>query len=133
MNGVAAVREYLAGVAGVTALVGDRVYRKVPRGAVLPYVRVIRNDINHNPTLDGTAGHMKFEEIDVDSVGPTAAVADAVDAAVRDALQDWSGTAAGVTVDAVIIEGGPESTEPPANGEDSGVSLISQAYLIQWH
>ena len=133
MSATAAVREYLATVAGVTALVGDRVYRKVPKGTALPYIRIIRNDIDHNPTLDGTAGHMKSEEIDVDSAGQPAAVADAVDDAVRTALQDWAGAAAGITVDAVIIEGGPESTEPPANGEDNGVSLVSQAYLVQWH
>jgi hypothetical protein len=96
MSAVAAVREYLAGVAGVAALVDDRVFRRVPRGAAFPHIRIIRSDADYHPTLDGTANRLVNEMIEVDSLGVTAAHAVAVDTAVREALADWSGTAAGV-------------------------------------
>jgi hypothetical protein len=132
VSAVAAVREYLAGVAGINALVGDRVYQRVPRGAAYPHVRIIRTDIDYHPTLDGTANRLVNEMIEVDSLGVTAATAVAVDVAVRTALADWSGTAAGVVVEAVIIEGGAEDVIPPDHGDDIVTTMITQSYLVQW-
>ena len=133
MSGVAAARELLAADAGVIALVADRVFHKVPRKASLPYVKLTRSDIDWHPTLDGTTNRLAQETIDVDSVAVTAAQAIALDKAVRTALQDASEvTFSGITIAAVVIEGGAEDVTPPDNGDELQVSVISQSYIIQW-
>ena len=133
MSGVAGARGLLAADAGVSALVGTRVFRKVKRNATLPYVLLTRSDVDWRPTIDGTANRLVNETIDVDSVAVTAEQAVAIDKAVREALQDANEvTFDGITIAAVVIEGGAEDVTPPDNGDDVAVSIISQSYLVQW-
>ncbi len=122
------LRTLLLADAGVAALVSDDggerrgVYvDDVPQGAELDYVLVTTLDEHHNNVLAGGSGAgpgaLFTADMDVDCLSTTAAAAKTLAAAVLAVLEDHTGAAGDVTVEAVIFEARRSDVEKPTSGE----------------
>lgn len=114
----------LLNVAGVTALVGTRIYPVViPKSAGSPVAYVVYMVVSNapRPTIDGGGGYKGYvARIQVTAAAATHSQLKAVVQAVRDALHLQRGTIAGVNVTSVALVGeGPEDY-------DSGEKLFVQ-------
>lgn len=96
-----AINARLLAFSGVTALLDARVYPELaPQKATLPYVVYTRIDTEHLMTKDNAAG-LANARIQINSVAATYLKAKQLAEQVRLALQGWSGTGNGVTVNVV--------------------------------
>ncbi len=88
----------LEGFAGLTALIDTRLYRiKTPQNPTLPYVRFqkITNPREKAMVQSPGLGHARFQ---LDVYGAKEEDVRAVEYQLRLALEDWSGTAAGMVI-----------------------------------
>jgi hypothetical protein len=100
----AALPGLLTGDGAVAALVGTRVYaNRLPQGVVPPAVRYQRISTPRLRTLAGAGGYAT-PRFQVDCYGTTHVQAVALAAAVRAALEDYAGTANGVTIDFIAAD-----------------------------
>ncbi|API58863.1 hypothetical protein BSL82_05680 [Tardibacter chloracetimidivorans] len=102
-----AIFQRLSGYAGLSALVGSRIYpSRAADGAGTPYV--VHSEaapIDQVPDLDGV-GDLVEVRVQVDAWAETAITARQVGDQVRAALDDFTGTVGGVAIAHVTIAGG---------------------------
>lgn len=102
-----AVYARLANFAGLTALVGDRIYPiRAPQNVTLPYVVYAEQaPIDESPNLEDSGG-LLTSRVQVDAWGTTAKQAAQVGDQARKALRDFSGTVGGIAVQNIRADGG---------------------------
>jgi len=119
------IRTYLVGVAGLTALVGSRIYPVfASSAATFPYIvysKITADHINHMTAAAGLSSHLyQFDIFDSSYDG-----ADAVREQVRLAIDGRRGAmgASGVRWSGIANE--REDHSDPQDGSDGGVHRIS--------
>ena len=128
-----AIYARLQAVAGVTALVGTRVYPlRLPQGPTYPAIRYQKIDAprTHLMTWDPGEVHARVQ---VDSYAKTYDGAQALAAQVRGALSRWGGAAGGVTVEHVFLDDERDIDEPePLHDGESGIYRVMQDYIVHY-
>lgn len=116
----------LAAEATITAICSTRVYvGKAPQTAAFPHVIITQMGSDENATLDGASGQLRFLNFDIDCKAKTSVQAEALGNAVRVYLDDYSGTAGSYTIGAVILNDESDDYEPPQDGSDVGVHVVT--------
>lgn len=119
----------LSGFAGLTALVGTRVFPlKLPPGTALPAVSFQLIDAQRD-RLSGQDGADRGAQFQFDSWAGTYEAAKAVAVQVVAALDRWSGTVAGVVVTASFIDDERDTFEEQVQ---EGIPRILTEATI-WH
>lgn len=113
----AAVRALLVGAPAVATLVGQRIYPyALPQGATYPAIRYQRISTDRTYSIQARSDRAQVR-MQVDCYAEALTDALALAAAVRDAIDVYSGTSAGVAVRSVTAageSGGYESDPLPA-------------------
>lgn len=126
---------YLAGKAGVTAIVGTspvRIYPVVrPQGGDMPALTYARMSGGHDHNLQGSSG-TAIPTFELDCFGDTYAQADALAEAIRQVMQGFSGTMGSVAVKSVILDDESDGYDPPEDDSDRGAFYISLKYRIRY-
>jgi hypothetical protein len=124
----------LSGEATITSICGTRVYvTKAPQKAILPHVIITQMSSEENITLDGGSGQLRFLNFDIDCKSKTSVQAEQLANAVRTFLDDYSGTAGSYTIGAVIMNDESDDYEPPTDGSDIGVHVVTLDLDIQYN
>jgi hypothetical protein len=110
------LRAILAAESTISAIVGSKVFdEKVDVEDSPPYVR-----FEHSAEVDETLGGDRSADFNLECVQTTAPLRNTLTKAVRDFIQDYSGAADDVTIDAVLIVDEDNDYEEPQHGSDSG-------------
>lgn len=123
----AALIAALTGAAGVSAVLGSRVFIRGGRqGVVYPYATIQRISTQGEAHLDGPSNldHPRFQ---IDCWGTTAVSASDAAEAVRVAIDGVASTGAGLTFNATF-----QDQRGPAPDEETHNYSVSQDYFI-WH
>ena len=118
----------------ITSIVKDRVFiTRVPQGVDTDLQHIVITQISseENKSLDGTS-ELRFLDFDVDCKATTSDKADALAAAVRGFLKDYTGPAGDQTIKAVLFEAEQDDFEPPADGSDKGLYVTTLDFQIQY-
>jgi len=130
-----AIYSYLAGVAGVTALTGTRIYPvQAPQSATLPYVVFHRISERRFPHLTASSGMVRTR-VQVDVLAETMLSATAVGEQLRLALDGWRNTTMGddsLNVLSVNLEDVNTARLEPTEGSNPGTYLASIDYSFLW-
>ena len=112
--------------ATVTAIVGSAgVYiTKAPQGTKLPFVVIDQSDTEEFNSLDGT-GRLRRMGFALDCIASTSVGAETLADAVREYIDDYTGTAGTFTIKAVILNGEAQGYDPPNDGSDVGWHIIT--------
>lgn len=128
-----AITARLKAHAGTKALVGSRVYPlRLPQGPTYPAVRyqVIGSPRVH--AMGADTGQVNAR-VQVDSYALTYAGAQALAEQVRLALSRWEGTAGGVVVDHLFLDGDRDMDEPTlVHGGEQGIYRVMQDYIAHY-
>ena len=120
--------------ATITAICGTRVYvTKAPQKAVFPYVIITQMSSEENASLDGATGKLRFITFDIDCKSKTSVQAESLGNAVRTFIQDYTGAAGNFTIGAVIMNDESDSYEPPEDGSDVGVHVVTLDLDVQFN
>jgi len=120
--------------ATITAICGTRVYvTKAPQKAVFPYVIITQMSSEENASLDGATGKLRFITFDIDCKSKTSVQAESLGNAVRTFIQDYTGAAGNFTIGAVIMNNESDSYEPPDDGSDVGVHVVTLDLDVQFN
>jgi len=120
--------------ATITAICGTRVYvTKAPQKAVFPYVIITQMSSQENASLDGASGKLRFITFDIDCKSKTSVQAESLGNAVRTFIQDYTGAAGNFTIGAVIMNDESDSYEPPDDGSDVGVHVVTLDLDVQFN
>jgi hypothetical protein len=114
MSGTApeALTARLEAYAGLTALVGTRIYPlTLPQNATLPALTYQRIPGERVRSVSGATGMMRAR-FEVHVWDESVSGAQAVGIQVQDALEGWSGVASTVTVKLIRIDDGRDTYEP---------------------
>ena len=118
----------------ITAICSTRVYvSKAPEKALLPYVIITQMSSEENPSLDGASGKLRFITFDIDCKSKTSVQAESLGNAVRTFIQDYTGSAGNYTIGAVIMNDESDSYEPPEDGSDVGVHVVTLDLDVQFN
>ena len=118
----------------ITAICSTRVYvSKAPEKALLPYVIITQMSSEENPSLDGASGKLRFITFDIDCKSKTSVQAESLGNAVRTFIQDYTGAAGNYTIGAVIMNDESDSYEPPQDGSDVGVHVVTLDLDVQFN
>ena len=118
----------------ITAICSTRVYvSKAPEKASLPYVIITQMSSEENPSLDGASGKLRFITFDIDCKSKTSVQAESLGNAVRTFIQDYTGAAGNYTIGAVIMNDESDSYEPPQDGSDVGVHVVTLDLDVQFN
>lgn len=118
----------------ITAICSTRVYvSKAPEKALLPYVIITQMSSEENPSLDGASGKLRFITFDIDCKSKTSVQAESLGNAVRTFIQDYTGAAGNFTIGAVIMNDESDSYEPPQDGSDVGVHVVTLDLDVQFN
>lgn len=118
----------------ITAICSTRVYVvKAPEKALLPYIIITQMGSNENPSIDGASGQLRFLTFDIDCKAKTSVQAESLGNAVRTFLDDYSGTAGIYTIGAVLMNDESDGYEPPSDGSDIGVHVVTLDCEIQFN
>jgi hypothetical protein len=124
----------LSGESTVTAICSTRIYvGKAPQKALLPHVIITQMGSEENGSIDGASGQLRFLTFDVDCKSKTSVQAEQLANAVRAFLDDYSGTAGDYTIGAVIMNDESDDYEPPADGSDVGVHVVTLDLDVQFN
>ena len=88
---------------------------------------------NENPSIDGASGQLRFLTFDIDCKAKTSVQAESLGNAVRTFLDDYSGTAGIYTIGAVLMNDESDGYEPPSDGSDIGVHVVTLDCEIQFN
>lgn len=131
---ITGIRTLLAAQSSVTNVVATRIYvNKAPQKAALPYVILTQLDSEEYKSLDATTGTLRRITLDIDCKAQTFLESETLGNAVRTLLDDYSGTAGSYTVGAVLMNAETHSYEPPADGSDNGVHVVTLDLDIQFN
>ena len=86
-----------------------------------------------NTTLDGASGALRFLNFDIDCKARTSLASESLGNAVRTFIDDYSGTAGSYTIGAVIVNDESDDYEPPTDGSDIGVFVVTLDVDIQYN
>lgn len=118
----------------ITAICSTRVYvSKAPEKALLPYVIITQMSSEENPSIDGASGKLRFITFDIDCKSKTSVQAESLGNAVRTFIQDYTGAAGNYTIGAVIMNDESDSYEPPQDGSDVGVHVVTLDLDVQFN
>ena len=118
----------------ITAICSTRVYvSKAPEKALLPYIIITQMSSEENPSLDGASGKLRFITFDIDCKSKTSVQAESLGNAVRTFIQDYTGAAGNYTIGAVIMNDESDSYEPPQDGSDVGVHVVTLDLDVQFN
>lgn len=124
----------LSGEATITAICSTRVYvQKAPQNAIFPHIIITQMSTDENVSLDGGSGSLRFINYDIDCKARTSVQAESLGNAVRTFLDDYSGTAGSFTIGAVIMNDESDDYEPPQDGSDIGVFIVTLDLDIQYN
>ena len=119
----------------ITSIVGDGTYtNRLPQEADkdADHIIITQMSSEEHKSLDGTS-ELRFIDFDIDCKSPrTSARAGELAAAVRGFLKDYIGAAGDQTIKAVLFNGESDSFEPPADGSDEGLNVVTLDFNIQY-
>ena len=123
----------LSAEATITAIASTRIYvGKAPQKALFPHVIITQMGSEENGTVDGGSGATRFLTFDIDCKAKTSVQAESLGNAVRTYLDDYSGAAGSFTIGAVIMNDESDDYEPPQDGSDIGVHVVTLDVDIQY-
>ena len=123
----------LAGESTINTYVSSRVYANhAPEKAAFPYIIVTQLDSEEYKSFDDT-GDLRSLTFDIDCKAERALTAAAVADAVRAYIQDYSGTAGDYTIGAVLLNSETHSYEPPQDGSERGVHVVTLDLDVQYN
>ena len=118
--------------AGVSALVGFRVYPvALPQNAPRPAITYQRMPSGHDQTLTKASG-TSLGVFRIRSFGDKYSEADQVAEAVRQALQAFSGTVDGTTINAVVLTNDFDEFFQPQDASDQGVFCVTFDFHVRY-
>lgn len=118
----------------ITAICSTRIYiGKAPQTASFPHVIITQMGTNENVSLDGASGKLRFITFDIDCKSKTSVQAESLGNAVRTFIQDYTGSAGNFTIGAVIMNDESDSYEPPDDGSDVGVHVVTLDLDVQFN
>lgn len=124
----------LSAEATVTAICSTRIYvNRAPQNAAFPYVIITQMGSDENTTMDGVSGQLRFLDFDIDCKAKSSVVAESLGNAVRVFLDDYTGTAGSYTIGAVLMNDESDDYEPPQDGSDVGVFVVTLDLTIQFN
>ena len=124
----------LAGEATVNAICRSRIYvSKAPQKATFPHLVITQMSSEENGTIDGGSGQLRFLNFDIDCRAQTSVKAEELGNAVRTFLDDYSGAAGSYTIGAVIMNDESDDYEPPQDGSDVGVHVVTLDLDVQFN
>jgi hypothetical protein len=117
----------------ITAISGTRVYvQRAPQNAAFPHIIITQMSSEENTTLDGGSGQLRFVDFDIDCKAKSSVTAESLGNAVRTYIDDYSGTAGSYTIGAVLINDESDDYEPPQDGSDVGVFVVTLDLTIHY-
>lgn len=124
----------LSSEATITAISGTRVYvQRAPQNAAFPHIIITQMSSDENGTLDGGSGQLRFLDFDIDCKAKSSVTAESLGNAVRTYIDDYSGTAGTFTIGAVIVNDESDDYEPPQDGSDVGVFVVTLDLTIHYN
>jgi len=128
------LRTLLLAQSSITNVVGAAgVYsQRAPQNASPPFIVLHKMSTEENKTLTGVTGSTRFMDFDIDCKATRYGSAQDLAIIVRDFIKDYTGTAGGETVSAVLLNGEAEDYEPPSDGSDIGLHVVTVDASIQW-
>jgi hypothetical protein len=118
----------------ITAISGTRVYvQRAPQNAAFPHIIITQMSSEENTTLDGGSGQLRFLDFDIDCKAKSSVTAESLGNAVRIYIDDYSGTAGSYTIGAVLINDESDDYEPPQDGSDVGVFVVTLDLTIHYN
>jgi hypothetical protein len=118
----------------ITAISGTRVYvQRAPQNAAFPHIIITQMSSEENTTLDGGSGQLRFVDFDIDCKAKSSVTAESLGNAVRTYIDDYSGTAGSYTIGAVLINDESDDYEPPQDGSDVGVFVVTLDLTIHYN
>lgn len=127
-----AIYQRLAGHAPLAALVGTKIYpSRAPDEAALPYVTHMDMAALDQARDLGGAGGLAQARVQVDAWAATATEAKRIGDAVQAALEDFTGTVAGVRIADVTLIGGFDDWEG-GDGDTPGIIYRRMREFYVW-
>jgi hypothetical protein len=127
-----AIRTHLLTKSAVTDLVGTRIYPAVfPEGVTFPAVRYTMVSQFRESVVSGNSGIVEAG-VQVDTYAATHIQSNQIGEAIRDALQNFSGSAGTVHVWSVTVTGGSELYETPLDADDEGLYRVINDYQFMF-
>lgn len=124
----------LAGESTISSICGSRIYiNKAPQKATFPQLVITQMSSEENGTIDGGSGQLRFLNFEIDCRALTSVQAEALGTAVRTFLDDYSGAAGSSTIGAVIMNDESDDYEPPQDGSDVGVHVVTLDLDVQFN
>jgi len=124
----------LSSEATITAISGTRVYiQRAPQNAAFPHIIITQMSSDENGTLDGGSGQLRFLDFDIDCKAKSSVTAESLGNAVRTCIDDYSGTAGSYTIGAVLLNDESDDYEPPQDGSDVGVFVVTLDLTIHYN
>ena len=124
----------LANESTVNAICGSRIYvNKAPQKATFPHLVITQMSSEENGSIDGGSGQLRFLTFDIDCRAQTSVKAEELGNAVRTFLDDYSGAAGSYTIGAVIMNDESDDYEPPQDGSDVGVHVVTLDLDVQFN
>jgi len=118
----------------VNAICGSRIYvGKAKQKAEFPYVIITQMSSEENGSLDGGSGQLRFINYEIDCKALTSVKAEQLSTAVRVFLDDYSGAAGSYTIGAVVMNDESDDYEPPQDGSDIGVHVVTLDLDVQFN
>lgn len=118
----------------VNAICGSRIYvNKAPQKATFPHLVITQMSSEENGSIDGGSGQLRFLTFDIDCRAQTSVKAEELGNAVRTFLDDYSGAAGSYTIGAVIMNDESDNYEPPQDGSDVGVHVVTLDLDVQFN
>jgi len=116
----------LSAEATITAICSTRVYvQKAPQTAAFPHIIITQMGSDENKSIDGASGQLRFLTFDIDCKAKTSVQSESLANAVRVYLDDFTGTAGTYTIGGVILNDESDDYEPPQDGSDVGVFVVT--------
>lgn len=124
----------LSSEATITAISGTRVYiQRAPQNAAFPHIIITQMSSDENGTLDGGSGQLRFLDFDIDCKAKSSVAAESLGNAIRTYIDDYSGAAGSFTIGAVIMNDESDDYEPPQDGSDVGVFVVTLDLTIHYN
>ena len=124
----------LSAEATITTICSTRIYvNRAPQNATFPHVIITQMSSEENTTLDGASGQLRFLDFDIDCKAKSSVTAESLANAVRTYIDDYSGTAGSYTIGAVVLNDESDDYEPPQDGSDLGVFVVTLDLTVQFN
>jgi hypothetical protein len=118
----------------VNAICGSRVYvNKAPQKAAFPHIVITQMSSEENGSMDGGSGQLRFINFDIDCRATTSVKSEELANAVRVFIDDYSGAAGSYTIGAVVMNDESDDYEPPQDGSDIGVHVVTLDLDVQFN